>query len=71
MNERLWWFLEKLKHHFWCHFFHRNDRCFPETWGRGLAGPWHCHRCRPCGEFFDAVTGKPLKGLWNQVVKLH
>jgi len=33
-----------------CSIFHRKNRCFPEVWGRGLRGPWHCSRCHPCGE---------------------
>jgi len=71
MKERAWWFLEDLKQWFWCAFFHRRERCYPEVWGRGLAGPWHCAKCRPCGEVLDIVDGKKLEGwLWNQRVKL-
>lgn len=28
---------------------HRRHRCYPEVWGRGLKGPWHCTKCHPCG----------------------
>ena len=39
----------------WCAWRHRRDRCYPEVWGRGLAGHWHCTRCHPCGESFDRL----------------
>jgi hypothetical protein len=39
-----------MKKQLWCRFFHKDDRCYPEVWGRGLDGPWHCARCHPCGE---------------------
>jgi hypothetical protein len=71
MKERIWWFLERLKKFFWCRFQHRRKLCHPEVWGRGLAGPWHCASCRPCGEIFDVIAYKPLKGwLWDQQVTL-
>jgi hypothetical protein len=43
---RSWWLV--FKQHFYCRFFHDRDRCYPEVWGRGLDGPWHCARCVPC-----------------------
>lgn len=74
MKERAWWFVERLKKWFWCAFLHRRSRCYPEVWGRGLAGPWHCDKCRPCSEGLDvALAGKKgviLKGwLWDQCVR--
>ena len=50
---RGWWFLAKK--HVYCRFFHRHDRCYPEVWGRGLNGPWHCSRCVSCGAALDYV----------------
>jgi len=42
---------------FWCSWKH--ERCYPEVWGRGSEGPWHCLICHPCGEGFDLI----LKGI--------
>ena len=63
IKDLLWDLAEKLKKHFWCRYFHRRNLCWPKTWGRGLAGPWHCGRCHPCGEVFDLLAGKPLRGV--------
>jgi hypothetical protein len=76
MTERLWWLTERLKKFFFCAFFHRRDRCYPDVGGRGLAGRWHCDRCRPCSEGLDvALAGEKgivLKGwLWNQRVMIR
>lgn len=58
----MWWFNLKwfvrgwffvAKKHVFCRFSHRRDRCYPEVWGRGLDGPWHCSRCVPCGTALD------------------
>lgn len=38
-----------------CRWFHEKHRCFPEVWGRGLEGPWHCDKCHPCNEDFDSI----------------
>ena len=46
-----------------CRWFHDKHRCFPEVWGRGLDGPWHCGKCHPCNEgldvFFEPNTNPP------------
>lgn len=39
--------------HLFCRVFHNKHRCFPEVWGRGLKGPWHCDKCHPCNEIWD------------------
>lgn len=36
-----------------CSWKHDQHKCYPEVWGRGLEGPWHCAECHPCGEEFD------------------
>lgn len=46
-----------------CYFFHRRHRCYPEVWGRGLNGPWHCKKCHPCGEIFDRLEEIILERL--------
>lgn len=38
------------------------NRCYPEVWGRGLNGPWHCTKCHPCGEYFDWFTSDEIRG---------
>ena len=38
-----------------CSWKHRGYRCYPEVWGRGLDGPWHCTLCHPCNEDFDKL----------------
>ena len=38
-----------------CWLFHRKHRCYPEVWGRGLDGPWHCEKCHPCSEAIDRL----------------
>jgi len=69
---QLWWASEKLKKYFFCRFFHRHDLCWPEVWGRGLAGPWHCSKCHRCSEFMDMFEGKPIKGwLWDQIIPIE
>jgi len=71
MKKQIWLIIEKLKKYFWCAYFHREHRCYPEVWGRGLAGPWHCSKCHECGEAFDVIAGKPIKGLlWDQIIEL-
>lgn len=41
-------FLAWFRKWFWCSWQH--ERCYPEVWGRGIRGPWHCVECHPCGE---------------------
>lgn len=41
-----------------CSWLHRRGRCYPEAWGRGLDGPWHCKKCHPCGEALGKVMSK-------------
>ncbi len=48
-----------------CSWLHNDWRCYPEVWGRGLKGPWHCSNCHPCGEdledlFVNLRQGKTL-----------
>jgi hypothetical protein len=38
-----------------CSWKHREYKCYPEVWGRGLKGPWHCNKCHPCGEDFKKI----------------
>ena len=41
---------------FWCFFWHRKDRCYPEVWKRN-SSYWHCSRCRPCEEgLLECIT---------------
>ena len=44
--------LRGLKKYLFCKWFHDQYKCFPEVWGRGLKGPWHCDKCHPCDEDF-------------------
>lgn len=48
---RGWYFF--IKKHIFCRFFHRRRRCYPEVWGRGLDGPWHCMICVSCNAALD------------------
>ena len=50
-----------------CSWKHRKHRCYPETWGRGLKGPWHCDKCHPCGEIFDHLDDSD----WMEKSKGH
>ena len=34
----------------YCLWKHYGYRCYPEVWGRGLKGLWHCEKCHPCNE---------------------
>lgn len=43
-----------------CSWFHRKDLCYPEVWGRGLKGPWHCMKCHPCGEELAEIFGEAV-----------
>lgn len=59
--------LFRIKKHLWCRFFHWRDRCYPEVWGRGLNGPWHCARCHPCGEALEKLLEQFSKEKDGQV----
>lgn len=37
----------------WCSWMHKGHRCYPAGYGRDI-GSWHCMRCDPCGNVFDA-----------------
>lgn len=50
--------LEQLWKYLYCSWAHRDYRCYPEVWGRGLDGPWHCTICHPCGEELDRLLKK-------------
>jgi hypothetical protein len=54
--------INKIKKNIYCRFFHRKYLCYPEVWGRGLKGPWHCSECHPCGESIISPKIKIKKG---------
>ncbi len=41
-----------------CSWKHWDHRCYPESWSRGLDGPWHCTLCHPCNKDFDKLLGR-------------
>lgn len=47
-----------IKKYCYCKFIHDKYKCFPEVWGRGLKGPWHCAKCHPCGESLMSALEK-------------
>ena len=55
-----------IKKYFYCKFFHRKYRCYPEVWNRGTRGPWHCSKCHPCSEGLDNA----MKQLGIELTKL-
>lgn len=53
-----------LKKWMYCAWAHNHYLCFPEVWGRGLKGPWHCEKCEPCGMLFgDTIRQR----LWRLI----
>jgi len=48
-------FFYAAKKYCYCKFFHNRYLCYPEVWGRGVKGPWHCSKCHPCGEWIDIL----------------
>lgn len=46
----------------WCSWMHRKYKCYPEIWGRGLNGPWHCAKCHKCGEGLSIFLGEMKLG---------
>jgi len=55
----------------WCRWMHNRARCFPEVWGRGLDGPWHCTKCHPCGEEIDMLLARLAKDEKKKKKKGH
>lgn len=45
--------LKYLWKNFYCRFFHRNDRCYPQDYTY-----WHCDKCHPCNEEMDELFKK-------------
>ena len=58
-----WW--ELGKKYLFCSWAHRKHLCYPEVWGRGLKGPWHCAKCHECGEWIDVLT-ETWRGEYGQ-----
>jgi hypothetical protein len=52
----IYYFYDKCKKYLFCSWAHRKHLCYPEVWGRGLKGPWHCAKCHECGEWIDMLT---------------